>query len=131
MEALQHQLAAALSEGGADTMFGLIGGGNFGLAGSFRGLGGRYLGLRHEMNAVAAADSYARTTGRLGLATVTQGPGLTHTHAYSRGGLGPRRSPVQDDDAHLTGPIRQDVTVARAHVPEIDAAAIGKLLAEA
>jgi len=60
-------------------MFGLIGGGNFGLAGSFRGLGGRYLGLRHEMNAVAAADSYARTAGRLGLATVTQGPGLTHT----------------------------------------------------
>jgi thiamine pyrophosphate-dependent acetolactate synthase large subunit-like protein len=60
-------------------MFGLIGGGNFALAGSFRGLGGRYFGLRHEMNAVAAADAYARTTGRLGLATVTQGPGLTHT----------------------------------------------------
>jgi thiamine pyrophosphate-dependent acetolactate synthase large subunit-like protein len=79
VEALQHQLAAALRAAGADTMFGLIGGGNFGLAGSFRGLGGRYLGLRHEMNAVAAADSYARTSGRLGLATVTQGPGLTHT----------------------------------------------------
>lgn len=79
MEALQHQLAAALRADGADTMFGLIGGGNFGLAGSFRGLGGRYFGLRHEMNAVAAADSYARTSGRLGLATVTQGPGLTHT----------------------------------------------------
>lgn len=63
MEALQHQLAAALRAGGADTMFGLIGGGNFELVGSFRGLGGRYLGLRHEMNAVAAADSYARTAG--------------------------------------------------------------------
>jgi thiamine pyrophosphate-dependent acetolactate synthase large subunit-like protein len=79
VEALQHQLAAALRGEGAETLFGLIGGGNFGLAGSFRGLGGRYVGLRHEMNAVAAADSYARTTGRPGLATVTQGPGLTHT----------------------------------------------------
>jgi thiamine pyrophosphate-dependent acetolactate synthase large subunit-like protein len=199
VEALQHQLAAALREGGADTMFGLIGGGNFGLAGSFRGLGGRYLGLRHEMNAVAAADSYARTTGRLGLATVTQGPGLTHTltalveaaksHSpmlilAADSALGDRvsnqsvdqaaiaaaagtgylrwrrgtpvaafagqaarqaeseRRPVlvgfpsnlavdPGDAAHRTGPIRRDAPVARAHVPEIDVAAIGKLLAEA
>ena len=79
MKALQHELAAALRAAGADTLFGLVGGGNFALAGSFRDHGGRYVGLRHEMNAVAAADSYARTTQRVGLVTVTQGPGLTHT----------------------------------------------------
>jgi acetolactate synthase I/II/III large subunit len=77
--ALQHEFAAALREGGSDTLFGLVGGGNFALAGSFLDHGGCYVGLRHEMNAVAAADSYARTTLRTGLVTVTQGPGLTHT----------------------------------------------------
>ena len=199
VDALQHQLATALREGGADTMFGLIGGGNFGLAGSFRSLGGRYLGLRHEMNAVAAADSYARTTGRLGLATVTQGPGLTHTltalveaaksHTpmlilaadsalgdhrsnqsvdqaaiaaaagtgylrWQRGtpvaalagqaarqaeserrpvlvGFPPNFAADPDDAVYPTEPICRDAPVARAQVPEIDVAAIGKLLAEA
>ena len=79
MTALQHEFAAALRAGGADTLFGLVGGGNFALIGAFLDHGGRYVGLRHEMNAVAAADSYARTTHRVGLVTVTQGPGLTHT----------------------------------------------------
>ncbi|MGH3716607.1 MAG: thiamine pyrophosphate-binding protein [Micromonosporaceae bacterium] len=78
MTALQKKLAEALRAQGASVLFGLIGGGNFALAGAFRDSGGRYIGLRHEMNAVAAADSYARTTGKVGLATVTQGPGLTH-----------------------------------------------------
>jgi hypothetical protein len=42
------------------------------------------------MNAVAAADSYARTTGRLGLATVTQGPGLAHNGPTARNVLDER-----------------------------------------
>ncbi|HEY8641841.1 MAG TPA: thiamine pyrophosphate-binding protein, partial [Candidatus Dormibacteraeota bacterium] len=33
---------------------------------------------RHESGAVTAADAYARLTGRVGLATVHQGPGLTN-----------------------------------------------------
>ncbi|MBP2330419.1 thiamine pyrophosphate-dependent acetolactate synthase large subunit-like protein [Kibdelosporangium banguiense] len=78
MTALQQNLAAALHATGAQTLFGLVGGGNFALAGVFREHGGRYVGLRHEMNAAAAADSYARTTQTVGLVTVTQGPGLTH-----------------------------------------------------
>jgi len=76
---LQRELAEALRAGGADTLFGLVGGGNFALVGAFVDHGGRYVGLRHEMNAVAAADSYARITQRVGLVTVSQGPGLTHT----------------------------------------------------
>jgi len=78
MTALQQELAAALAETGATTLFGLVGGGNFALAGAFQDGGGRYVGLRHEMNAVAAADAYARLTRTVGLVTVTQGPGLTH-----------------------------------------------------
>ena len=34
---------------------------------------------RHEAGAVAAADGFARATGRVGVCIVTQGPGLTNT----------------------------------------------------
>lgn len=78
MTALQRDLATALGELGATAMFGLVGAGNFALAGAFRDGGGRYVGLRHEMNAVAAADAHARLNRTVGLATVTRGPGLTH-----------------------------------------------------
>src|SRR5690606_20688819 len=39
--------------------------------------GVRLIHVRHEHNAVAAAMAYARKSGRIGLATVTCGPGLT------------------------------------------------------
>src|SRR6476659_3018876 len=34
---------------------------------------------RHEGGAVAMADGYARVTGRVGVCSVTQGPGVTNT----------------------------------------------------
>jgi len=41
--------------------------------------------FRHEQNAVAAADGYARfSNGKLGVALVTMGPGLTNTATGSR-----------------------------------------------
>src|SRR5436305_1210381 len=40
--------------------------------------GVRYYAARHECTAVAMADAYARLGHRLGVATVTQGPGLTN-----------------------------------------------------
>jgi acetolactate synthase-1/2/3 large subunit len=39
----------------------------------------RLVGVRHEQAAVYAADGYARTTGRLGVALVTTGPGAANT----------------------------------------------------
>jgi len=74
----QRDLAHALRDSGVHVLFGLVGGGNFELASAFGDLGGRYVGLRHEMNAAAAGDAYARTTRSIGAVTFTQGPGLTH-----------------------------------------------------
>ncbi|WP_439660703.1 thiamine pyrophosphate-binding protein [Lentzea sp. HUAS TT2] len=39
----------------------------------------RMIGVRHEQTAVYAADGYARTTGKLGVAIVTTGPGAANT----------------------------------------------------
>jgi thiamine pyrophosphate-dependent acetolactate synthase large subunit-like protein len=74
----QRDLAHALRDSGVHVLFGLVGGGNFELAGTFGDIGGRYVGLRHELNAAAACDAYSRTTRSIGAVTFTQGPGLTH-----------------------------------------------------
>src|SRR5512134_3547191 len=39
----------------------------------------RYILPRHEQGAVHAADGYSRSTGRVGVALVTSGPGATNT----------------------------------------------------
>jgi len=44
-----------------------------------RAAGIRILDMRHEVNAVFAADATARLTGRPGVAAVTAGPGVTNT----------------------------------------------------
>lgn len=65
---------------GTDVVFGVLGDGNLFLMDSFRrDAGGRYLAMANEAGAVLAANGYARTSGRLGVATVTHGPALTNT----------------------------------------------------
>ena len=55
-----------------DTVFGVLGDGNLFLMDSYRRCGGgRYLSMANEGGAVLAANGYANTTGRLGVATVT------------------------------------------------------------
>lgn len=39
----------------------------------------KVIDTRHEANAVFAADAYARLTGKIGVAAVTAGPGVTNT----------------------------------------------------
>ena len=72
-------LGAVLHSLGVTTMFGVLGDGNlrFALAGRAEGIA--YVGARHEASAVAMADAYARSSGRVGIATVTTGPGVTNT----------------------------------------------------
>lgn len=73
-------VAEALVAEGVDVVFGLMGDGNLRLIPHLtheRGV--RVVGARHESAALAMADGYARTSGRVGIATVTQGPGLTNT----------------------------------------------------
>ncbi|HEV2141079.1 MAG TPA: thiamine pyrophosphate-binding protein, partial [Candidatus Dormibacteraeota bacterium] len=57
---------------------GLVGSGNFHLANAMRAGGVRFIAARHETGAVTMADSYARVSGRLGVCTVHQGPGVTN-----------------------------------------------------
>lgn len=71
-------VGAQLAGLGADHLFGLVGSGNFHLATAMRAAAVTYVAARHECAAVAMADAYARTSGRPGLATVHQGPGLTN-----------------------------------------------------
>jgi thiamine pyrophosphate-dependent acetolactate synthase large subunit-like protein len=73
-------VAETLSQLGVDTAFGLVGSGNFGLIDNMtRHCGIAYHASRHEAAAVAMADGYARVSGKLGVCTVHQGPGVTNT----------------------------------------------------
>jgi thiamine pyrophosphate-dependent acetolactate synthase large subunit-like protein len=60
--------------------FGLMGDGNLRFMTHLaEELGIPYYAARHEGGAVAMADGYARVTGRVGVCSVTQGPGVTNT----------------------------------------------------
>jgi thiamine pyrophosphate-dependent acetolactate synthase large subunit-like protein len=76
-----HQaIAHTLSKLGVRTMFGVMGDSNLFFTDSFvRDHGGSFIAATHEANAVMMAKGYAVTSGRLGVATVTHGPGLTNT----------------------------------------------------
>lgn len=75
---LYEAIAAALVAEGVDTLFGLMGDGNMSLWGAMGAAGKiNIISSRNEAAAVAMADGYAKTTGRIGVATVTCGPGLT------------------------------------------------------
>jgi thiamine pyrophosphate-dependent acetolactate synthase large subunit-like protein len=65
---------------GVDTVFGLIGSGNFGIVSHMtEKCGVTHHASRHEEAAIAMADGYAQVTGKVGVCTVHQGPGLTNT----------------------------------------------------
>jgi thiamine pyrophosphate-dependent acetolactate synthase large subunit-like protein len=63
---------------GARDVFGVVGSGNFHATNAMVAAGGRYVAARHEGGAVMMADGYARVSGRLGVLTLHQGPGLTN-----------------------------------------------------
>lgn len=71
-------IAQSLVAEGVTDFFGLMGDGNMWLWGALcRHPTIKPYSTRHESMAVSAADGYARTTGRVGVAMVTCGPGLT------------------------------------------------------
>jgi len=73
------RVADTLVAEGIDTVFGLMGNGNLELIADLVDRHGiRYISARHESATVAAADGYARAGERIGVATVTHGPGLTN-----------------------------------------------------
>lgn len=84
-----ERIADALAEAGVDCIFGVLGDdtGPLIVATSERGI--RYIFVRHENQAVSMADGYSRATGRIGVVTVTGGPGfsnaITAIHSAHRG----------------------------------------------
>lgn len=76
---VHEALARGLVDAGVGTLFGLIGDANLFLVDSFVRQRGTYVAAAHEAGAVLMATGYARAAGRVGVATVTHGPGLTNT----------------------------------------------------
>jgi len=71
-------IAKALANLGADTMFGVVGSGNFHVTNALIAHGVRYVAARHECGAASMADAWSRLAGRPALLTLHQGPGLTN-----------------------------------------------------
>ncbi len=76
-----HAVVAALAAHGVEVVFGIPGTHNLEIYRHLRDVGLRHVSPRHEQGAGYAADGYARTTGRPGVAIVTSGPALLNAAA--------------------------------------------------
>uniref|UniRef100_UPI003564AE3E thiamine pyrophosphate-binding protein n=1 Tax=Puniceibacterium confluentis TaxID=1958944 RepID=UPI003564AE3E len=74
---LFETLADSFVAEGVEACFALMGDANMNWATALADRGVRMVYVRHEHCAVAAATAYARKSGKVGVATVTCGPGLT------------------------------------------------------
>jgi acetolactate synthase I/II/III large subunit len=73
-----QELAAEVHRQGVDLIFGLMGEDTARLVIELDRLGVQFVAMRHENQAVGAADAYSRVSGRLGVAVLTSGPGFTN-----------------------------------------------------
>jgi acetolactate synthase I/II/III large subunit len=71
-------IAKTLTALGADTVFGVVGSGNFHVTNALIAHGARFVAARHECGAASMADAWARLAGRPGLVSLHQGPGITN-----------------------------------------------------
>ncbi|MGY4743159.1 thiamine pyrophosphate-binding protein [Streptomyces sp. ATMOS53] len=77
--AAYDMVAATLADLGVEVAFSLVGSSNFRVVERLRSVHGvQYVWARHESGAVAMADGWARASGKVGVATLHQGPGLTN-----------------------------------------------------
>jgi thiamine pyrophosphate-dependent acetolactate synthase large subunit-like protein len=63
---------------GISDAFGVLGSGNLVVTNALLSHDARFHHARHEGGAICMADGYARVTGRVGICSVHQGPGLTN-----------------------------------------------------
>jgi thiamine pyrophosphate-dependent acetolactate synthase large subunit-like protein len=68
----------ALALLGIDTVFGVVGSGNFHVTNALIAGGARFVATRHECGAATMADAYARTSRKVGAISLHQGCGLTN-----------------------------------------------------
>src|SRR3954453_4045055 len=80
-------IVGALERAGVRVCFGLPGVHNLALWEALRRSAIRLIGVRHEQAAVYAADGFSRSTGRLGVAVVTTGPGAANTLGATGGAM--------------------------------------------
>ncbi len=71
-------VADVLAGLGADTVFGVVGSGNFHVTNALTARGARFVAARHECGAATMADAFTRTSGRTALLSLHQGPGFTN-----------------------------------------------------
>ncbi|GBM29313.1 Acetolactate synthase-like protein [Araneus ventricosus] len=72
-------VAKVLKDHGVTHMFTLIGGHISPILVAAEKLGIRVIDTRHEVTTVFAADAFSRISGKIGVAAVTAGPGVTNT----------------------------------------------------
>ncbi|MGZ4244344.1 MAG: thiamine pyrophosphate-binding protein [Solirubrobacteraceae bacterium] len=68
-----------LAATGVTDAFGVLGSGNLIVTNALCSRGARFHHARREDGAICMADGYARVSGRIGICSVHQGPGLTNT----------------------------------------------------
>jgi acetolactate synthase I/II/III large subunit len=85
---LAATLARAFLAEGTERVFTVMGSANMEWLAEIAGISDAVTQVRHELVAVAAADGYSRITGRVGIASVTHGPGLTHAATSIRAAVG-------------------------------------------
>jgi thiamine pyrophosphate-dependent acetolactate synthase large subunit-like protein len=73
-----HAVGETLVRCGIDTVFGVVGSGNFVATNAMVAAGARYVAARHEGGAATMADAHARMSGGVAALTLHQGCGLTN-----------------------------------------------------
>jgi thiamine pyrophosphate-dependent acetolactate synthase large subunit-like protein len=77
-ETTSYAVGRALVRCGIDSVFGVVGSGNFAVTNAMVAAGARYVAARHEGGAATMADAYARMSGSVAAVSVHQGCGLTN-----------------------------------------------------
>jgi len=72
-------VGATIAATGVTDAFGVLGSGNLVVTNALCSRGARFHHARHEGGAICMADGYSRVSGRVGICSVHQGPGLTNT----------------------------------------------------
>lgn len=89
---MHQSIAQAVSDHEIDTIFGLVGDANLFIVNHFVSeCGGTLVPAAHEGGTVLMAQAYTQVTKQVGVATVTQGPGLTNCVTALREGVVARR----------------------------------------
>jgi thiamine pyrophosphate-dependent acetolactate synthase large subunit-like protein len=78
-DSVAEVVGATIAATGVTDAFGVLGSGNLLVTNALCTGGARFHHARHEGGAICMADGYSRVSGRVGVCSVHQGPGLTNT----------------------------------------------------